>query len=611
MFQVLKDSPGRIGLLEINGRTVHTPILLPVMYFLSGTTPNSGGSWKYTRNLVLERKIPVLSQVMHFMDYDMSRSALERWRSKPIREWYRDFEYDELIFLDSGGFQLMTRNSFTNPRGWSIEPTPENILSLQMDLGGDAIATLDYPILPGMSPSEARERARRSIDNAVRTLELVRDQVIPSTGTSGIQVFVSVHGTDYEMASWYVKSFFKKLQSHEGLDEIPIGLAIGSLVPMKARWQYLSIADVLRGVQEAIPEERRRAIPLHVFGVTGDMMPLLIYLGVDSFDSSTYVQMSKNVRYIHPDTWKSLDVNSFRGVKPPCDCDVCRTLDIGKMLTVLNSPITHKPINGHYKSEYYAKIAMHNLNVYLNEMERVRVAISAGNLQEHLIEFATLRKNLAEALTYLSQWDSELKVSLSQSQTAVGADIHSIPKPDLVSLKFTSEDFTLPTDYTPPSGKRILLLLPCSKKKPYRASRSHLAVMKRLVGAFSTDTVEQEIHKVTISGLYGPVPEEFEDLPAVREYEFYLSSGDLEAKSLVERRLMEFLEKFRDHYEFIVAYVATRAYREVVRTMASKLSDIAIHVLPTHVRIRDGREFRKTENLNQLVKSVRLLLEHD
>src|SRR5262249_16656275 len=49
----------------------------------------------------------------------------------------------------------------------------------------------------------------------------------------------------------------------------------------------------------------------------------------------------------------------------------------------------------------------------------------------------------------------------------------------------------------------VLLLLPCSKDKPYKSARSHQAIR----GAVP----DPRVHVVTISGLYGPVPEEWEE----------------------------------------------------------------------------------------------------
>jgi predicted RNA-binding protein len=75
-------------------------------------------------------------------------------------------------------------------------------------------------------------------------------------------------------------------------------------------------------------------------------------------------------------------------------------------------------------------------------------------------------------------------------------------------------DITRHPDYEVPSGKDRLLLVPCSQAKPYRTSRSHSGIFRFLRQHVGEDL--ECCHKVSISGLYGPVPRELEDLEPVR-----------------------------------------------------------------------------------------------
>jgi predicted RNA-binding protein len=72
------------------------------------------------------------------------------------------------------------------------------------------------------------------------------------------------------------------------------------------------------------------------------------------------------------------------------------------------------------------------------------------------------------------------------------------------------------------------------------------------------------IHKVTVSGMYGPVPEEYEREDAVLEYEYMLANEDTEQIELVTDRLVRFLEAYGDEYDHIVGYVASKNYRQAI-----------------------------------------------
>ena len=85
---------------------------------MTGTTARGGATWKYILQANLEhgllrRNLPVLSQVLHFLDYKVSANGLHTWRTESIRGLYNkqhaDLNYSAPVFLDSGGFQLMWR----------------------------------------------------------------------------------------------------------------------------------------------------------------------------------------------------------------------------------------------------------------------------------------------------------------------------------------------------------------------------------------------------------------------------------------------------------------------------------------------------------------------
>ena len=62
-------------------------------------------------------------------------------------------------------------------------------------------------------------------------------------------------------------------------DMLPsFGLAVGSLVPFRGK-NDSEIMEMLNAVVQAIPETRRDTTPIHAFGVSGALTPLLAYIG--------------------------------------------------------------------------------------------------------------------------------------------------------------------------------------------------------------------------------------------------------------------------------------------------------------------------------------------
>jgi predicted RNA-binding protein len=94
---------------------------------------------------------------------------------------------------------------------------------------------------------------------------------------------------------------------------------------------------------------------------------------------------------------------------------------------------------------------------------------------------------------------------------------------------------------------------------------------------------------VTISGLYGPVPREFDDLEPVHAYEYVLSTSAKRQGALVAERLAAYIERYMHAYTQIVAYVTTRAYRDAVQAAFARVqqNDAKVHgaEAPSPVRL--------------------------
>jgi archaeosine synthase len=75
--------------------------------------------------------------------------------------------------------------------------------------------------------------------------------------------------------------------------------------------------------------------------------------------------------------------------------------------------------------------------------------------------------------------------------------------------------------YSPPASTRVLLLLPCSARKPYSQSRSH----KRLSAALSRVRNRWAVHEVILTSPLGAVPRELERMYPAAHYDIPVS-GD-------------------------------------------------------------------------------------
>ncbi len=111
-------------------------------------------------------------------------------------------------------------------------------------------------------------------------------------------------------------------------------------------------ADTLYGPDLPTPFHPRR-IPIHAFGITGDMIPVLTHLGVDTYDSSSYIKSASVLDYYDPTTWSPLD---FRGLRSlPCACRACAGITPKQLLMLHTTKcIMHRKAPGRQRERRVA-----------------------------------------------------------------------------------------------------------------------------------------------------------------------------------------------------------------------------------------------------------------
>ena len=617
---------GRIGELHLwrnnkKLRVLSTPILYPVVSFMTGTSPRGGGIWKYLLRNFAPREIPMLSQVLHFLDFNLTSKHTEYWREKPMQERYQEVDmfHESPLFLDSGGFKLLY-NADLNLSEYGIhkETEAEDILAFQRDCGGDIIASLDYPLPPTLVRNEAETRMGQSLQNAFRVAEQLSELSEPP------YLYICCHGQSKADIQNYVTQVFERVKGM-----LPsFGLAVGSLVPLRGV-DDSAVLSRIHGVLEGIPDSERENTPIHAFGVSGNLMPILSYLGVDSFDSTSYIQSARNLGYSHPETHKKLKIMELDSME--CTCCICEKTSLEEMQQAFMEDISYRRTStGKYKSEYYAAIALHNFEMESETLAQMKMAIEADEPLEALVrQISSSTRAIQGVINWLTENDTEFAKRIARTVISVGKKKSLQEDPNqlelfsyrtehqetmvlreetpTVSLNYTPDSFRIPADYQPPDEKEILLTIPCAGKKPYSLSRTHTIVNTKLQTAFGEK--QRVIHKITLSGLYGPVPEEFESEDALTRYEFQLSPQNLSQIELCANRFNDYLDKYGEHYKLIVGYVTSRAYRQVFERVQKRQRDFIL--LPANPKYKRLSEFFRHIHLDTLVEVLLTVLEEE
>lgn len=193
------------------------------------------------------------------------------------------------LMVDSGGFASLFANAHVVmqdglgilqiQREEDVETvSPREVLELQERIA-DIAFTLDFPIPPGTEATEALRRQQLTIANAHWALRNRRRR--------DLLLYAVVQAWDAESARGCARSY-----AGAGFD----GVAIGGLVPRSRDTEL--VTRIIEAVQEEVS-----GLPIHVFGLgKPETIARLFEAGVDSVDSSAYVQMAAEGRlWSNPD----------------------------------------------------------------------------------------------------------------------------------------------------------------------------------------------------------------------------------------------------------------------------------------------------------------------
>ncbi|MHA1249846.1 MAG: DUF5591 domain-containing protein [Candidatus Helarchaeota archaeon] len=145
--------------------------------------------------------------------------------------------------------------------------------------------------------------------------------------------------------------------------------------------------------------------------------------------------------------------------------------------------------------------------------------------------------------------------------------------------------------------KDSLVILQCSKLKPYSKSYSHKFYRRAIKLGTGYDPIDDyercPISVVVLSSLIGPVPYEFENEKIVRNYQ--LSVNKLpnriyrEVKDILVNRFVKFLEKYGKKFKYIIALVKNKYY-DVMKSVNDIYTEKEIEILPKNRSLHIIRE---------------------
>ncbi|AEC52707.1 7-cyano-7-deazaguanine tRNA-ribosyltransferase [Pyrococcus sp. NA2] len=352
-----RDGAGRLGKLEVNGKKIETPAIMPVV------NPKQ----MIVEPKELEKmgfKIIITNSYIIYKDKELREKALEHGI-------HRLLNYDGIIEVDSGSFQLM--------RYGKVDVSNREIIDFQHRIGVDIGTFLDIP-----TPPDAPK------DQAIKDLEITLQRAKEAEEMKEIAMNATVQGSTYTE----LRRYAARRLSSMNFEIHPIG----GVVPLLESYRFKDVVEIVIASKMALRPDR----PVHLFGAGHPMVfALAVAMGVDLFDSASYALYARDDRYLTPHGTKRLEELEYF----PCSCPVC-------------SRYTPQELREMPKEERARLLAIHNLWVIREEIERIKQAIKEGELWRLVDERARAHpklysayKRLLDHYTFLEEFEPITKKS--------------------------------------------------------------------------------------------------------------------------------------------------------------------------------------------------------
>ncbi|MFW9794552.1 MAG: DUF5591 domain-containing protein [Candidatus Thorarchaeota archaeon] len=323
------------------------------------------------------------------------------------------------------------------------------------------------------------------------------------------------------------------------------------------------------GPEDASAFHLRSRLPLSMVAVAlGRIEPglisLLYYAGFDVIDASyAHEAASQNVRL-----WK----DSIETIKPGservfCSCRACSSIsedeDLGPELLL----------------EHNFDIYRYVLSMSVNFMKTGRLRWSVESSSHYSPSLASLLRIVDRDLySFIEEFTPTVgKMTLP----LIGPESYNAP-----AVRRFRE--TVANRYSPAPDKKIVLLLPCSARKPYSDSKSHRRFFEVIDAELGN--VQPRIAEVILTSPLGLVPRELERIFPAAQYDIPVTGDwDSEEIAIGANALSTHLKKFNES-TVVVAHVSG-GYLDIVKAAELEIKQSIVYTShETSTTSREGLE---------------------
>lgn len=511
-----RDLAGRIGKITTKKGILETPIFLPVINPWYNIIPIEELRRKFNLKAVITNAYIIKKKLMT--------------EGKDVFDVHKIINFDKIVMTDSGAYQLLVYGD--------IDLRAEEIIKIQEKLNSDIAVILDIPTSKNLPYEEAIQTIKETLKNAEISLKVKSRSDILWVGP--------VQGGPYEDLVEYCARKISKMNFDI--------YGIGGPTQFMEKYQFDELVDLVMTAKKELPIEK----PIHLFGAGHPLvMPLLVAMGCDIFDSASYALYAKDERYITSS--RTIKFSRLRYL--PCNCDVCSKFEI-------------EELRGMDREKRTQLIAEHNLSIILREINKIKQAIYEGTLWELIERKSKAHPQLYKAIKklgkhkeYLEKFDPIIK---GQIRGIFYTGSEGLIRPEVTRHLTRIEKNVKFTD------KEVLILIPDPQEKPFSKSRYVREIINLIKKSYSKEKMDK-VHECIYCVPFGVIPVELDEVYPLSQYEA-IESKDKEESELIFNAIKELITNNKySNIIFITEKDAPKISIDKLRQLCQKMK-ISLHI---------------------------------
>jgi archaeosine synthase len=277
--------------------------------------------------------------------------------------------------------------------------------------------------------------------------------------------------------------------------------------------------------------------------------PLLIYLGIDLIDASFLLFLSAENFY---DTIEYL-LPIYKIKFFPCSCLACKN-NLNKLS------------NDKFSSEKIDLLSLHNLITANNYMKKIKQYLNYEDFRAFVEKSSFDDTRIISSLKILDkEWIDVIKYEtpIWQNNNIICHGPLSYNRPDFQQFRQRTIK-----NFEPEPWTSLIILLPCSAKKPYSESKTH----KKFYSILRKFPEFPSFQEFILTSPLGCIPRQLENVYPVNSYDISVTGKwDREEKIITSEMLIKLIEKY-DQRIPIICHL-NKAYLGIVKRASLKLKN--------------------------------------